>query len=106
MTPPPPERLSEDPNFSHSPRQTGELIPDTDASAGRATDPDLGNRTALDSPDARHETTDQKVGVRVPPGHDSSGPSFSLGLFWPYQWEAGEALRHLSWFVTGSVAHS
>ena len=47
--------------------QTDELIPDLAVLAGQPMDPDLRNRTPADSPDAQHETTDQKVGVRVPP---------------------------------------
>ena len=39
--------------------QTGESSPDTDALTGLPTDPDLHNRTPADSPDTRHETTDQ-----------------------------------------------
>jgi hypothetical protein len=58
---PAPRRLIEDPTSLTALSQTGEPIPDADGSAGRATDPDLGNRTAPDSPDTRHETTDQKA---------------------------------------------
>ena len=61
---PAPRRLIEDPTSLTALSQTGEPIPDADGSAGRATDPDLGNRTAPDSPDTRHETTDQ---MELPP---------------------------------------
>jgi hypothetical protein len=46
--------------------QTGESSPDTDALTGLPTDPDLHNRTPADSPDTRHETTDQKVAGSSP----------------------------------------
>jgi hypothetical protein len=62
-------RLVQDPTSLTALSQTGEPIPDADGSAGRATAPDLGNRTEPDSPDTPHETMDQKAGVRIP--HDS-----------------------------------
>ena len=54
-------RLIEDPTSLTALSHTGEPIPDEDAGAGRATDPDLGIRTVPDSPDTRHETTDRKA---------------------------------------------
>ena len=54
--------------------QTGESSPDTDALTGLPTDPDLHNRTPADSPDTRHETTDQKIAVQgaLTPRHSPS----------------------------------
>jgi hypothetical protein len=46
--------------------QTGESIPDVSVLTGRPEGPDLRNRTQPDSPDTRHETTDQKVGGLSP----------------------------------------
>jgi hypothetical protein len=50
--------------------QTGEPRPDPAALTGHMTDPNLRNRTSVDSPDAQHETTDQE-----PPSGIGHGPA-------------------------------
>jgi hypothetical protein len=58
--------------------QTGESNPDTDALTGLPTDPDLHNRTPADSPDTRHETTDQKAGGSSPSERAKVNPTSLL----------------------------
>jgi hypothetical protein len=52
--------------------QTGHLALDLGAVTRQPIDPDLPNRAPVDSPDARHETTDQKAATGYesdPAGH-------------------------------------